>query len=67
MRMFPEKFPHQTKKFKDAIRKLCEMGNYQALGSDPELVFEWYLSKRTTDDFLKWKEKQRVKQIELGI
>lgn len=67
MRMFPEKFPHQTKKFKDAIRKLCEMGKYQALNSDPELVFEWYLSKRTTDDFLKWKEKQRVKQIELGI
>lgn len=34
------------------------MGKYQSLNSDPELVFEWYLSKRVVKDFIKLKKRR---------
>lgn len=67
MRSYAEKYPHQTKKLRDAIAELCKMGKYQKLGCDPDLVLEWYLSKRTTDNFLKWKEKQKAKQQKFNL
>lgn len=65
MRMYKEKYPHQTKKLRDAISKLCDMGKYDKLNGDPDLVLDWYLSKRTTEDFLKWRAKKNQGKFDL--
>ena len=60
MQQFEKEFKHQTKKFKDSIKKLTDMGKYSRLNGDVDLIFEWYKSKLTMDDFLKNRERSRI-------
>lgn len=60
MQQFEKEFKHQTKKFKDCIKKLTDMGKYSRLNGDVDLIFEWYKSKLTMDDFLKNRERNRI-------
>lgn len=36
------------------------MGKYSRLNGDVDLIFEWYKSKLTMDDFLKNRERSRI-------
>lgn len=56
---YPYRFPHWTNKLKNEIKKLCDSGLYQTLDSNPDLVFAWYISKRTISDFLKMMESMK--------
>lgn len=64
MNQFEKEFKHQTKKFKDCIRKLVEMGKYAYFKGDSDLVFEWYKSKLTMEKFFENRERDKaIRQI----
>ena len=56
MLSYPYRFKHWTDKLRKEIKKLCDKGFYQTLYSNPDLVFAWYMSKRTVPGFFKMME-----------
>lgn len=55
-------FPGVERTFKLTIKKLCETHNYGSLlGKNPDLIFEWWISKKNIKEFIA----DRIQQIKI--
>jgi phosphoadenosine phosphosulfate reductase len=54
-------YPGVEKQIKKSIQKLVEMGKYERLGCDVDEIFEWWISKKSIDEFLADKLQYKIK------